>query len=125
MFHYMPVDDTVLSGGTVKRSSWVLTPSHDCLCTNAIVVEYVGLTFLGRLSLALSRRCSDSFLRGRAFCMSTRSHGRGQKTTHHTPTSFRDASFCRLFMLCLDKTSSAMRTPVFNAPFPKEWHLSL
>ena len=55
MFHYVAVDDAVLSGGTVKRSSSVLTPSHDCLCTKAIVViEYVGFTFRGRLSLASS-----------------------------------------------------------------------
>ena len=55
MFHYATVDDAVLSGGTVKRSSSVLTPSHDCLCTKAIVViEYVGFTFRGRLSLASS-----------------------------------------------------------------------
>ena len=84
-------------GGTVKRSSSVLTLSHDCLCTKAIVVEYVGLTFLGRLSLAPSRRCSDSFPRGRAFYTFMRSHARGQKSTHQTPTSIRDASFGRLF----------------------------
>ena len=55
MFHYVAVDDAGLSGGTVKRSSSVLTPSHNCLCTKAIVIEYVGLTFRGRLSLASSR----------------------------------------------------------------------
>ena len=82
MFHYMTIDDAVLSRGTVKRSSSFLTPSHDCLCTKAIVVEYVGLTFLGRLSLAPSRRCSDSFLRRRAFYTFTRSHARGQKATN-------------------------------------------
>ena len=99
MFHYVAVDDAGLSGGgTVKRSSSVLTPSHDCLCTKAIVViEYVGLTFRGRLSLASSRCSSDSFLRRCAFYTFTRSHARGQKTTHQIPTSIRDASFGCLF----------------------------
>ena len=86
----------------------MLTTSHDGLCMKAIVVEYVGLMFLGRLSLAPSRRCSDSFPRRRAFYTFTRSHARGQKATHQILTSICDASFGRQ-----DKTSSAMRTPVF------------
>ena len=100
-------------GGTVKRSSSVLTPSPDCLCTNAIVVEYVGLTFLGRLSLASSLRCSDSCLRGCSFYTFTRSHARNLKVTSVTR---RLAAF---FMFCPDKTSPAIRTPVFNVPLPK------
>ena len=112
-------------GGTVKRSSSVLTPSHDCLCTNAIVVEYVGLTFLGRLSLAPSLRCSDSCLRGCSFYTFKRSHARYLKVTQHAPTSVRDATFGCFFMFCPDKTSPAIRTPVFNAPLPNATALLL
>ena len=42
----------------------------------------------------------------------------GQKATQHSLTSVRDASFGCLVMLYRDKTSSAMRTPVFSAPLP-------
>ena len=85
MFHYVAVDGAVLSGGAVKRSSSLLTPSHYCLYTKDIV-EFIGLTCLGRLSL-------------------TRPHAGGQKATQHVLTSIRDASFGCRFMLCLDKTS--------------------
>ena len=105
-------------GVTVKRSSSLVIPSHDCLCTKAIVVEYVGFTFLDRLSLALSRHCSDSFLRRRAFYTFTWSYAGGKSATQHILTSIRDSSFGCLFMLCPEKTSSAMRMPVFNAPLP-------
>ena len=47
------------------------SPSHDCLCTHAIV-EYVDLSFLGRPSLASSLYCSDCRLRGRPFYAFTR-----------------------------------------------------
>ena len=75
--------------------------SHDCLCTNAIVVvEYVGLTFLGRLSRAPSLRCSDSCLRGCSFYTFTRSHARDLKVTQHAPTRVRDALLgCRFYVL--------------------------
>ena len=43
-------------------------------------------------ALALSRHCSDSFLRRRAFYMFKRSHAMGQKVTHQSLTSIRDAS---------------------------------
>ena len=118
IFHYVSVDDAVLSRRYGKKSSSLLTPSHDCLCTKAIVVEYVGFPFLGRLSLALSRHCSDCFLHRRAFYTFTRSHARGQKATQQVLTSICDASFGCLFMLSPDKMSSAKRTPVANAPLP-------
>ena len=62
----------------MKRSSSLLTPSHDCLCTKAIV-EYVGLSFLGRLSFASLLYCSESRLRGRSFYTFTRD----PKTAQH------------------------------------------
>ena len=76
-------------GGTVKRSSSLLTPSHDCLCTNAIV-GYVDLSFLERPSLASSLYCSDCRLRGRSFYTLTQSHGvhdAAQQTSEQTAQS--------------------------------------
>ena len=85
----------------VKRSSSILTPSHDCLCTKVIVVvvvvESVGFTFLERLSLALSRCCSASFLCRRVFYTFTRSHARYQDITQHSLAGIRDASFGSTF----------------------------
>ena len=116
MFHYMAVDDAVLCRGYGKEIQLTLDPSHDCLCMKAIVVEYVGLTFLGRLSLTLSRHCSDSFADARFIRLRGRTPGVKRPINRFLPASMTRRLVA--FMLSPDKTSSAMRTPVFNAPLP-------
>ena len=62
--------------GYAKEIQLTLDPSHDCLCTKAIV-EYVELTFRHYPYLMAFWYCSDSSLQGRVFYTFTKSHAGG------------------------------------------------
>ena len=99
MFHCTTVVDAGLSQGYGKEIQLALDPLARLFMYESHRRRRRICRLLERLSLALSRRCSASFLHRRVFYTFIRSHARVQKITQHSLTGIRDASFGRPFFI--------------------------
>ena len=86
-----PSSILVCVGGTAKRSSSLFTPSHDCLCTNAILRKHIcSLSSFDGSDTAT--RCGSFYtlhsFTGRWWCV--------EEALHHISAGSRCPSFCRL-----------------------------